>query len=246
MQIAKLHPWRVSVRQAIAIQESLRVQVRLQPLSGPVRLVAAADVAYSRATHRMHAAVVVLRLPDFELVETPTASRLARFPYIPGLFSFRELPPLLAAFRSMRTKPDLLLFDGQGLAHPRRFGLACHAGLLLGMPSVGCAKSLLVGEHGPLAGARGSRADLVFGGRVVGAAVRTRDHTSPVIVSPGHLVDLDSAIEVVLATATRFRLPEPLRLAHHATTGLIRRVDLRLRPPRVRGYSDLLKGDQLS
>jgi deoxyribonuclease V len=246
MRVAELHPWRVSVRQAMAIQESLRERVRLQPLAGPARLVAGADVAYSRATHRMHAAVVVVGLPDFCVLETRTVSLMARFPYIPGLFSFREVPPLLAAFRALRTTPDLFLFDGQGLAHPRRFGLACHAGLLLGVPSVGCAKSLLVGEHGPLAAERGSRADLVFGGRVVGAAVRTRDHTSPVYVSPGHVIDLDSAVEIVLSATPRFRIPEPLRLAHRATTELMRRADASLRPPRLRSYPDLVKGDQLS
>jgi deoxyribonuclease V len=246
MRVAELHPWRVSTREAIAIQESLRERICLQPLAGPVRLVAGADVAYSRATHRMHAAVVVVSLPSFDVVETRTASRLARFPYIPGLFSFREVPPLLAAFRALRTTPDLFLFDGQGLAHPRRFGLACHAGLLLGVPSVGCAKSLLVGEHGPLAAERGSRADLAFGGHVVGAAVRTRDRTAPVYVSSGHLIDLDSAVEIVLAAATRYRLPEPLRLAHRLTTELMRHVDVGLRPPRVRAYPDLLKEDQLS
>jgi len=132
------------------------------------------------------------------------------------------------------------MFDGHGLAHPRGFGLACHAGILFDRPSIGCAKSILVGAHGPLGDERGARADLVFQGRSVGAAVRTRDGVRPVYVSPGHRIDLDSAIDLVLATNAGFRLPEPVRLAHAATTARMRRLDPRLRPPRDRGYPDFV------
>jgi deoxyribonuclease V len=237
MRVADLHPWKVSTRQAFEIQQSLRERLRLRPLRREVRLVAAADVAYSRPTHRMYAAVVALRLPTFEVVEISAAHQLARFPYVPGLFSFRELPPLLRAFETLQSRPDVVLFDGQGLAHPRRMGLACHAGLLLGTPTVGCAKSRLVGEHGPVPARRGGRADLVHEGEVVGAVVRTRTGVKPVYVSPGHLVDLDSAVRLVLETARRFRLPEPVRLAHLATRDLMRRMDPGLRPPRTRRYA---------
>ena len=235
-----LHPWRVSYRQAVGIQEELREWVRLEPLAGPLRLVAGADVAYSRPTHRMYAAVVVLALPSFEVVVEAHATRRARFPYIPGLFTFREVPPLLAAFERLRAEPDVLLFDGHGLAHPRRFGLACHAGLLLGRPAVGCAKSRLVGEHDEVDWRRGASTDLAFEGRVVGAVVRTRSGARPVFVSPGHLVDARSAVQVVLQTTREFRIPEPLRLAHRATADLRRRLDTRLPPARVRDYPDFV------
>jgi deoxyribonuclease V len=191
----------------------------------------------------MHAAVVVLELPSLRVVETAGASLLARFPYIPGLFAFRELPALIAAFERLETTPDALMFDGHGTAHPRGFGLACHAGILFDRPALGCAKSILVGAHGPLGRPRGWCSDLLFEGRTVGAAVRTRDGVRPVYVSPGHRTDLESAIDLVLATSTRFRLPEPMRLAHAATTARMWRLDPRLRPPRTREYPDLLGSD---
>jgi deoxyribonuclease V len=241
MRITELHPWRVSTQEAREIQESLRARLRLEPLRREVRLVAAADVAYSRPTHRMYAAVVAVRLPGFEVVETVTAHQLARFPYIPGLFSFREMPPLIGAFARLKSRPDAVLFDGQGLAHPRRLGLACHGGLLLATPTVGCAKSRLVGEHGPVPSARGGRTDLVHDGEVVGAVVRTRANVSPIFVSPGHLMDVDSAVDLVLGATGRFRIPEPVRLAHHVTTMLMREKDPRLAPPRTRRYVNFRK-----
>ncbi len=239
MQVAELHPWRVSTQEALEIQRGLRKRLCLEPLRREVRLVAAADVAYSRPTHRMYAAVVAVRIPDFEVVETSSAVQLARFPYIPGLFSFREVPPLVRAFQRLKSRPDAVFFDGQGLAHPRRLGLACHAGLLLGTPTLGCAKSRLVGEHGPVPARRGGRADLVHEGDVVGAVLRTRAGVSPVFVSPGHLMDVDSAVDLVLRAGGRFRIPEPLRLAHRATTALMRETDPRLSPPRPRRYANL-------
>jgi deoxyribonuclease V len=238
MRVAELHPWKVSTREATEIQRSLRERLRLEPLRREVRVLAAADVAYSRPTHRMYAAVVAVRLPGFEVVEIATACQLARFPYIPGLFSFREVPPLVRAFARLKSRPDAVLFDGQGLAHPRRLGLACHAGLLLGVPTAGCAKSRLVGEHGPVPMRRGGRAALMHEGDVVGAVVRTRAGVSPVFVSPGHLMDVDSAVDLVLKATGRYRIPEPLRLAHHATTTLMRDKDPRLTPPRSRRYAN--------
>lgn len=235
-----MHPWRVSYHQAVSIQESLREMVRLEPLATHVGLVAGSDVAYSRVTHQLYAAVIVVALPSLEVVDSAETVSRARFPYIPGLFAFRELPPLLEAFRRLRVDPDALLFDGQGLAHPRRFGLACHAGLLLGKPSVGCAKSRLVGEHRFVGKRRGAVADLIFEGRAVGAALRTRSGVKPVYVSPGHLVDFRTSVELVLASTRRFRVPEPIRLAHHATTALMRRVDSGVPRPRVRDYPDFV------
>jgi deoxyribonuclease V len=224
----------------VAVQERLRARLRLEPPRRAIRLLAGADVAYSRPTHRMHAAVVVLELPSLDVVDTAGASLLARFPYIPGLFAFRELPALIAAFERLETTPDALMFDGHGTAHPRGFGLACHAGILFEKPSIGCAKSVLVGAHGPLGRSRGWCSDLLFEGRTVGAAVRTRDGVRPVYVSPGHRIDLESAIDLVLATSTRFRLPEPVRLAHVATTTRMSQLDARLKAPRSREYPDFV------
>ena len=243
MDALALHPWRVSYHDAVAIQESLRPRLRIEPLGPRVRLVAGADVAYSQPTHRMYAAVVVVALPSLEVVETVLAVCRARFPYIPGLFTFREVPPLLRALRKLKTEPDALLFDGHGLAHPRRFGLACHAGLLLGKSSAGCAKSRLVGAHGAVGGRRGDRTDLRLDGEVVGAVLRTRDAVAPVFVSPGHLLDVPSAVGLVMSTTGRYRIPEPIRLAHQATTALLRRLDPRAPRPRVRTYPDFVSGN---
>ncbi len=237
----RLHPWRVSYAQAVAIQQRLKDRVRVEPFVGTPRLVAGTDVAYSAATHRMYAAVVVLRLPTLEVVERGHAVRLARFPYIPGLFTFRELPPLVAAFERLRVAPDVVVFDGHGVAHPRRFGLACHAGVLLDCPSIGCAKSRLVGAHQPPGAARGAWVPLVDGDEAIGAVLRTRSGVKPVYVSVGHRVDLPSAIRIVLGTTTRYRVPEPIRLAHQMTRELRRRLDGRLGAPARRTYPDLAK-----
>jgi deoxyribonuclease V len=241
MRPRALHPWRVSYDDALAIQRRLRARLRLAPLRRAVRLVAGADVAYSALTHRMYASVVVCEMPSLAVVDVAQATRRARFPYLPGLFSFRELPPLLAAFARLRSAPDVFMFDGQGLAHPRRFGLACHAGVLLGRPSLGCAKTRLVGTHGAVSEERGTWADLVHDGEVVGAVLRTRARVRPVFVSPGQHMDVASAIQLVLATTARYRLPEPLRLAHQQTTVRMRRLDARTRPALIHDYPDFLR-----
>ena len=241
VQACALHPWRVSYAEALAIQRRWRAEVRIEPLRRAPQLVAGADVAYSRATHRMYASVVVVALPALEVVAEAHAVRRARFPYIPGLFSFREVPPLIAACARLTTTPDVLLFDGQGLAHPRRFGLACHAGLLFDRPSIGCAKSLLVGRHATLGEARGSVAELVHEREVVGVALRTRVGVKPVYVSVGQRVDVASAVALVLACTRGCRLPEPLRLAHQHTTILMRRLDPRARRVAHPTYPDFRK-----
>jgi deoxyribonuclease V len=223
MHVHNLHSWRVSNRQAVAIQESLRDRIRIQPPAHPPRLVAGADVAYSRAGQKTYAAVVVVELPFMKVVEASQAICDVTFPYIPGLLTFREVPSLLVAFRRLRTQPDAVLFDGHGLAHPRRFGLACHAGLLLNVPSAGCAKSRLVGDHAEVGTKRGAVADLYWEGTKVGAVLRTRNGVKPVYVSPGHLIDIESAVTLVLSTTTRYRIPEPIRLAHQMTTAMRRR-----------------------
>ncbi len=234
-----LHAWRVSHAQAVGIQDSLRPRLVATPLPRDPRWVAGADVAYSRRTHRVYAAIVLVELPSLETVETVGVTRPATFPYIPGLLSFREVPPLLDAFEQLAQAPDVVVFDGQGLAHPRRFGLACHAGLLLDAPSVGCAKTRLVGEHDVVPDRRGASVPLRVEGETVGAVVRTRRGVNPVFVSPGHRADTASAVDLVLALAARYRLPEPQRRAHEATVALHARD--RDRPaPRVKTYPDFV------
>lgn len=182
---------------------------------------AGADLAYRADGRCAWAAVVVMAWPDGRVVETATAAGPPRFPYVPGYLTFREGPLLLAAFRRLRQRPDLCLFDGQGLAHPRRFGLACHLGLLLDLPSIGCAKSLLVGEHRDPGPTRGDWAPIRFGGSRVGAAVRTRAGVKPVFVSPGHRIGLPQAVRWVLA-CSHFRVPEPIRAAEQIVNRLRR------------------------
>ena len=195
-------------------QEARDLQVRLRDRvirRGSVRprLVAGADV--SEKDGRARGAIVVLR--DLEVVEEATSDLPLSFPYVPGLLSFRELPPLLAAWKKLKTRPQAVIVDGGGYAHPRRFGLACHFGVLVGLPTIGCAKSRLIGDYDEPAAARGSWSPLVDDGETIGAALRTQDATNVVYVSIGHKVSLATAIRVVLACAPSYRLPDPQRLA---------------------------------
>lgn len=206
--------WPMSYRPAVAMQRKLRARVSLKSAVGRVRFVAGVDASYETRADLMYAGVVVMDLRDMSVVERKGAIRKARFPYVPGLLSFREAPAILAALKKLTVEPDCILVDGQGLAHPRRFGIACHLGVILDVPTIGCAKSILVGEHGPVGEARGSWAALRFKGRVVGRAVRTRDGVKPVYVSPGNKVSFARAMEIVLKCGGKYRLPAPARLAH--------------------------------
>jgi deoxyribonuclease V len=187
--------------------------VRQTAPKGPLRRIAGVDVAFARDDSACIAAVVVWDLFEHAVVERQVARRPLRFPYVPGLLSFREAPAVLAALRKLRTAPDALICDGQGLAHPRRFGLACHVGLLVELPTLGCAKSRLCGGYREPAARRGSRTRLMLGGEIVGTVLRTRDDVRPVFVSAGHRVDLPSAERIVLAACAGYRLPEPTRRA---------------------------------
>ena len=187
-----------------------------------IRLVAGADVSFDRGEDRMFSAVVVYDLGKREIVETKTASRIVAFPYVPGYLSFREGFPLVAAFGKLKRTPDAAVFDGQGIAHPRGFGLAAHIGVALDIPTVGCAKSVLVGAHTEPPDKKGAYSPLVYDGKTVGAALRTRENVKCVFVSPGHRMDLDSAVAIVLAATGRYRLPEPIRAAHKACNELRR------------------------
>ncbi|MDP2496847.1 MAG: deoxyribonuclease V [Candidatus Palauibacterales bacterium] len=218
MDYEPLHEWDVDTDRAREIQSRLRDRLDLTaPSDFSPHRVAGADMSIGRGETRGHAAFSVLSLPGLDVVEEATASVRVDFPYVPGYLSFRELPALAAAWRELEVRPDVVLFDGQGLAHPRRMGLACHGGLLFDVPSVGCAKNLLVGDHPPLDGEKGATAPIVVeeeGRREqVGAAVRTRTDVSPIYVSPGHRMDLETAVDVVLEVSPTYRVPEPIRHA---------------------------------
>jgi len=217
------HAWPRAAAPARALQEALRSYVRPEGRPVGVRTVAAADLAYAPALGRLFAAVVVFEFPSLRRLETRALSRPIRFPYVPGLLSFREAPAILAAWKRLRRPADLLLCDGQGIAHPRGVGLASHLGLLTGVPTVGCAKSVLVGRHDEVGPRRGERSDLVFRGAIVGAALRTREGTRPIYVSPGHRVGLVAAVRYALACCRGFRIPEPIREADRLV-GRLRRA----------------------
>jgi deoxyribonuclease V len=214
-RIEPLHAWDVTVAEAQAIQRRLRAAVRLEPLDlSCLRTVAGADLSFDRGADTVFAGFVVLALPGLEVVDRAGVRTTATFPYVPGLLSFREAPPLLEAWQQLRVRPDALICDGQGLAHPRRFGLACHVGLLLDLPCAGCAKRILVGTHAPVGEAPGERTPLRDRGETVGAALRLRAGVTPVYVSPGHRCDLESAVELVRRCAGATRVPETTRQAH--------------------------------
>ncbi len=214
MKIQRLHSWDLSPAEAVALQRELRERVDVRAPLTSWELVAGADVSYTRFSNLFYAAVVVVRVADGAIVEAQGASGEVHFPYVPGLLSFREAPILLEAFAKVKAEPDAVVFDGQGLAHPRRLGLASHVGLWLDRPCLGCAKSLLTGKYKEPGPQPGALAPLVDAGEVVGNVVRTKARVKPVFVSAGHRIDLPSAVRVVLATCRGYRLPEPTRQAH--------------------------------
>lgn len=223
VSFAPLHDWDVSTAEAKHLQLELRERLILRPPRGfDPRRVAGADLSFERGGDTGYAGIVTLDAHSLESVEEAAAATPLEFPYVPGLLSFRELPPLAAAWTRLKRRPDALIFDGHGTAHPRRMGLACHGGLLFDVPSVGCAKSVLVGKHRRLGEERGSTARLVHDGEVVGMAVRTRSGVRPVYVSPGHRMDLSTAVELVLRMAPKYREPETTRRSHRLANALRR------------------------
>lgn len=210
-----LHPWALTPREAIDLQRRLACEVVREDRLGPVRSVAGVDVAYDRRGRSgvARAAVVVLTVPHLTTVETAAIALPVDFPYVPGLLTFREAPAAIAALARLERRPDVLLCDGQGLAHPRRLGFASHLGLFLDMPSVGVAKSVLVGDYVEPGPAKGDWSPLIDKGEVVGAALRTRAGVRPIFVSTGHRVSLPTAIALVLQCTTRYRLPQTTRAA---------------------------------
>lgn len=213
--IKKLHRWDLTLQEAATLQTKLSQQVIRKARRQPhhMNTVAGIDTAYRH--NKACAAVVVFDLEDLKIMEEAVAPVPVRFPYIPGLLSFREGPSILEALCDLKTKPDVLMFDGQGIAHPRRFGLASHIGLLTDIPAIGCAKTKLIGDYQEPQHVKGSTARLIDAGETIGAVVRTRTGVNPVFVSIGHRMDLDSCVRIVLKSCRRYRLPEPLRRADH-------------------------------
>ena len=219
MKVKELHDWQLSTAQAREYQVRLAGLVSRRGEVNSPRFVAGVDVSVGRGKGMARGAVVVLNYPELKVVEMEVVYGELGFPYIPGLLSFREAPLTLAVFTKLSITPDLVLVDGQGIAHPRRFGLAAHLGLFLDVPTIGCAKSLLCGSHDMPALGRGNYAEIIDRGETIGVALRTRHKVKPVYVSIGHKIDLKSAVHWVLACCQGYRLPEPTRLAHLAAGG---------------------------
>ncbi len=210
--------WPTTFEEALAIQQQLRAQVVTHDDFGEIQTVAGVDAGYEEDAAGVgqgvaRAAIVVLEFPSLRPLDYAIARRPTNFPYVPGFLSFRETPAVLAALDELRIRPDLLICDGQGIAHPRRFGIACHIGLLSDLPAIGCAKSLLTGRYGALPDERGATVPLVHHGEQIGVALRSRAGTKPLFISIGHRVSLDSAVRIVMACTTKYRLPETTRAA---------------------------------
>jgi deoxyribonuclease V len=215
MKIKKLHDWNLTYQQARDLQVKLAKRVKFTPIKKPIKLIAGLDCAFSKdgGSEIINCAIVVLTFPELQVIETTKVSEKLTFPYIPGLLSFREAPVCLLAIEKLKSEPDIFMVDGQGIAHQRRFGLASHIGLFAGKPTIGCAKSRLIGTFDPVDNEKGSFSWLMDGGQIIGAVVRTRQSVKPLFVSVGHKCLLEQAIQITVRCATKYRLAEPTRLA---------------------------------
>lgn len=222
LNLRLLHSWDVAYQEAVSIQNTLKKELILHDgiKTGPVNIIAGADISYGRGSDLFFAAVVLLSYPDMQPIDEVHAIARVSFPYIPGFLSFREGPVLLKAFENLQQAPDLVMFDGQGIAHPRGIGLAAHLGLFLDIPAIGCAKSRLCGEHREPGPFPGDHEDLFYQGQVIGSVLRTKARVRPVFVSPGHLISLERSREVTMKCCRGYRLPEPIRQAHLAVNRL--------------------------
>lgn len=212
------HAWDITPKEAVTLQRELATHVRIEPFTQTPHTIGGCDVSMNRFAPEGYAGFVTFSYPDLVVMETSAVEALIPFPYVPGLLSFREIPMLLAAWNLLKQKPDVLMVDGIGIAHPRRFGIASHLGVLLDIPTLGCAKSVLVGAYEEPGEAVGSTSPLTDPrtGEVMGAAVRTKAHVKPVFISPGHRMSIEDAVRLTLETTRGYRLPEPTRQAHIA------------------------------
>ncbi|MFO0866496.1 MAG: deoxyribonuclease V [Gemmataceae bacterium] len=219
-----LHSWKLTPKEAVALQRELADKVDHSTPLGACELVAGADCSYNRFSPWFYAAVVVLKADDGTIVDKAEAVGKSPFPYVPGLLSFREAPIILEAFAKLTHRPDVVLVDGQGRAHPRRIGVASHLGLWLGIPTIGCAKTKLIGDFKDPARKAGSYSPLMIDDEQVGVVLRTKDGVKPLYISPGHGIDLESSIRTVLSQCRGYRQPEPTRLAHQVVNDLRKRM----------------------
>ena len=223
MRIEKLHPWNVTTTEAAKIQMGLKERISQVDDFDKIEQVGSVDVNYKKGMAKATAAAVVLSFPGLEVLETRVVEGEISFPYVPGLFSFREIPLLIPALEKLKTTPSVMLVDGQGIAHPQRMGLAAHLGILMDIPTIGCAKSPLLGTHEEPSIEKGAYTYLYDQTEVIGAVVRTRTNISPVYISIGHKISLHTAVEVTLKCTPKFRIPEPLRTAHQMSRSVYSR-----------------------
>ncbi len=209
-----LHSWDLNAKDAVALQKELASQIVVEKPTRKIETIAGADISFNKYSDVVSAAIIVLRLDTLETIAKSGVVTTAKFPYIPGLLSFREMPALIEAWEKLDIEPDAIVMDGHGLAHPRGMGIACHAGLVFDRPALGCGKSVLVGKFEPPAETRGSWSPMIYKERTIGAALRTKNRVSPVFVSPGHKMDLPTAIDLMLRCDGGYRLPEPTRRTH--------------------------------
>ena len=218
MNIAYVHDWELDYSQARQLQLELSGRIALTAIRGKPKTVAGMDCAFSKDMKRICAAVLVFRFPEMEVIEKQSAAMEVTFAYVPGLLSFREGPVCVRAAEKLEITPDVFLVDGQGIAHPRGLGLASHLGLFFNKPTIGCAKSRLTGKHEEPEKEKGSSSELTYKGKTIGSVLRTRTNVKPLFVSAGHKCTLNDAIDITLACTTKYRLPEPTRLAHQEVT----------------------------
>jgi deoxyribonuclease V len=223
LKINRLNSWDLTPKEAIALQKELQHLVIVQNGFKKIETIAGADMAIDDKKGVGFAGVVVYSFPDLKEIERAHSVQPIKFPYVPGLLSFREAPILCSAFEELKTAPDMVMIDGQGIAHPRSMGIACHMGLCLGIPTIGCAKSRLVGEHDEPGRNVGDFRPLIFEGKVVGAVLRTRKDVKPLYISPGHMIDLETAVKITLACLDGTRIPKPTREADRFVAALKRR-----------------------
>ena len=216
MQTRQLHKWNLTPKEAMELQVSL--QRRLDTKSNisihNVKLIAGCDVAYYKKEDLCVAAIVVCQLDSMKIVEKIKVEEKATFPYVPGLLSFREIPPLIKAVKKLESSPDIFILDGQGIAHPRGIGLASHFGLIVNKPTIGCAKSRLIGEYRPMNKNKGSYSFLYVNNKKVGVVLRSRDNCKPIFISPGHKINISSSLNIVKRCLSKYRIPDVIRFAH--------------------------------